>query len=93
MDANKVVYVFYRTSPTPLNQENRLIIYYSKETMDPVIAVKLTPAMRPPEGFKMLDYVTVTKNWLTAKCKELDSIGILIPYGRTLTQVSTPSAS
>lgn len=87
MDADKVAYVFYKQNTINKASENRLIIYYSRETMDPVLAVRLTPVMRPPEGFKMIDYVIVTKDWFNAKCKELESMGLLLPYGKTISRV------
>lgn len=91
MDADKVVYIFYKQNTITKASENRLLVYYSRETMDPVLAIRLTPMMRPPEGFKIIDYVTVTKDWFNAKCKELDSMGLLLPYGQTISRVKKTS--
>lgn len=84
MEKDKVFYLLLLQQTSNEARLNRLVVFYSTENWEPVIAYRLTPTMSAPKSYRMLDMITITKNYYFSKCKELESMGLLLPYGRAI---------
>lgn len=76
MKASEVFYIFYIQQRGD-NQPKRLVVFYSKETLDPLIAYELGERINIPKAYKMLEYVQITLAQLSDFKKQFNNMGIL----------------
>lgn len=81
MKASEVFYILYIQQRKDL-QPKRLIVFYSKNTLDAIIAYELGILIKIPKEYKMLEYIQVTLGQYNEFKKHFDNMGILQPKGK-----------
>lgn len=81
MKINEVFYILY-VQQNGDKKANKLIVFYSKETLQPIYAYILDWHNRIPKEYVMLEYITITLKQYKSFVKSYDDMGILQAYGR-----------
>lgn len=81
MKTSGVFYILYIQQRKD-RQPKRLVVFYSKDTLDAIIAYELGILIKIPKEYKMLEYVQVTLGQFNDFKKQFDNMGILQDKGR-----------
>lgn len=84
VDLNNTFYILYIQNTSETRKTNRLVVFYSRETLDPVIAFDLTALNCIPTGHAMLEHVTITLTQYRQFKKKFTEMGILQDRGKAL---------
>ena len=84
MDLNNTFYILYIQNTSEARKTNRLVVFYSRETLDPVIAFDLTALNCIPKDYAMLEHVTITLTQYRQFKKQFNEMGILQDRGKAL---------
>lgn len=81
MKLNEVFYIFYVHEARD-KADKRLVVFYDKETLAPLIAYNLARNNAAPEKYHRLTTSYITRKDWNDKIREYDTLGILQEYGR-----------
>lgn len=81
MDLSNAFYILYIQNTSEARKTNRLIVFYSRETLDPLIAFDLTARNSIPKGHFMLEHITITLTQYRHFKKRFIEMGILQDRG------------
>ncbi len=77
-------YILYIQNTSEARKTNRLIVFYSRETLDPVMAFDLTALNCIPKDYAMLEHVTITLVQYRRFKKKFIEMGILQDRGKAI---------
>lgn len=88
MDLANCFYIFY-VQRTPGVKEDRqrprkLVVFYSKENLEPQLAYELSWINKIPKEYPMLEYLIITLNQYKDLIKKFTDTGILQEYGKAI---------
>ena len=81
MKVSEVFYILY-VQQRGDKQPKRLVVFYSKETLDAILAYELGLRITIPKEYKKLEYVHVTLPQFIEFKKQFDNMGILQPKNK-----------
>ena len=84
MDLANTFYILYIQNTSEARKTNRLIVFYSRETLDPVMAFDLTALNCIPKDYAMLEHVTITLVQYRRFKKKFIEMGILQDRGKAI---------
>lgn len=77
-------YILYIQNTSEARKTNRLIVFYSRETLDPVMAFDLTATNCIPKKHAMLEHVTITLTQYRQFKRKFIEMGILQDRGKAI---------
>ena len=84
MVLDNTFYILYIQNTSEARKTNRLIVFYSRETLDPVMAFDLTALNCIPKDYAMLEHVTITLVQYRQFKKKFIEMGILQNRGKAI---------
>ena len=84
VDLSNTFYILYIQNTSEARKTNRLIVFYSRETLDPVMAFDLTALNCIPKDYAMLEHVTITLVQYRRFKKKFIEMGILQDRGKAI---------
>ena len=84
MGLENTFYNLYVQNTSLSGKTNRLVVFYSRETLDPVMAFDLTTTNSIPRSHAMLEHITITLAQYRAFKRTFMEMGILQDRGRAI---------
>ena len=84
MGLDNTFYILYIQNTSEARKTNRLIVFYSRDTLDPVMAFDLTALNCIPKDYAMLEHVTITLVQYRRFKKKFIEMGILQDRGKAI---------
>lgn len=84
MGLENTFYILYIQNTSLTKKANRLVVFYSRDTLDPVMAFDLTALNSIPKDYAMLEHITITLGQYRAFKRAFTEMGILQDRGRAI---------
>lgn len=81
VDLENAFYILYVQNTSEDHKTNRLVVFYSRETLSPIIAYDLNARNSIPGKYCMLEHLTITLKQYRAFKKQFIEMGILQDRG------------
>ena len=91
MELSNTFYILYIQNTSEDGRARRLVVFYSRETLAPIVAYDLRPHNCIPRGHFMLEHITITLKQYRQFKRSFTEMGILQEYGRAIPEYKPAS--
>ena len=86
MEVTNNFYILYVQNTSEDKRTNRLVVFYSLKTLEPIVAFDLDSRHRIPKDYFMLEHITITLKQYRQFKRRFTEMGIMQDKGRAIAE-------